>query len=157
MRYLLILLVLGAVSLASCDQMEERETVEKEMQEKMNSQTQENHDGHHHNAPGHTHDGESVGDAEADRLMKEADVSYAAFKQSKSDNDKKDAIKKSMDAGMYLTYDAQLPPKDKYKPALKYFRIVLSLDPANEEAKVNKDKIEEIYEQMGKPIPETEI
>ena len=63
----------------------------------------------------------------------------------------------NMEAAMYLMYDAQLPPKDKYKPALKHFRIVLKLDPGNEEAKVNKDKIEEIYEQMGKPVPETEI
>lgn len=156
---MLILLVLGfyTITLTSCDQMEDRETVEKELQDKMNSQTQENHDGHDHNAPGHTHDGETVGDSEADRLMKEADVSYTSYKETKSDNAKSDVIKKSMDAGMYLMYDAQLPPKDKYKPALKYFRIVLSLDPGHEEAKVNKDKIEEIYEQMGKPIPETEI
>ena len=103
------------------------------------------------------HSFDSEGDQDAGRLMKEADFEYAKYKETPTDNSKSSAEKKCMETAMYLMYDAQIPPKDKYKSALKYFRIVLKLDPGNEEAKVNKDKIEEIYEQMGKPVPETEI
>lgn len=103
------------------------------------------------------HQFQSEGDADADRLMKEADNDYDMYKETPNDDTKKAAEKKCFDAAMYLMYDAQLPPKDKYKSALKYFRVVLKLDPGNEEAKLNKDKIEEIYRQMGKPIPETDI
>ena len=56
-------------------------------------------------------------------------------------------------AANYLMFDADLPPKDKYKPALQRYRRVLELDPGNQEAMANKQQIEEIYQSMGKPIP----
>lgn len=148
MRYIIALMLVFTVStmLTSCDQMKEKqgdqltpETSSDKLEEK------------------NPHEMNSEGDAQADRLMKEADTDYNAYKETPNDNTKAAAVKKSMEAAMYLMYDAQLPPRDKYKPALKYFRIVLKLDPDNAEAKVNKEKIEEIYESMGKPIPETEI
>ena len=133
--------------LVSCDTMEEKKET--------SDQTPGNSPGNMDNP--HNFSGEETGDADAERLMKEAMTSYDSYKENTSDETKEIAIKKNMEAAMYLMYDAQLPPRDKYKPALKHFRIVLKLDPDNSEAKVNMDKIVEIYEQMGKPVPETEI
>jgi hypothetical protein len=50
-------------------------------------------------------------------------------------------------------FEANLPSKKKYRPALARYRRVLELDPSNKEAKENKEQIEEIYESMGMPIP----
>lgn len=152
MRYIIALMLVftASVMLTSCDKMQEtnNENQDSNVTPETSSDKLEEKNPHEMN---------SEGDAQADRLMKEADVEYTAYKETPNDDTKSAAVKKSMDAAMYLMYDAQLPPRDKYKPALKYFRIVLKLDPANEEAKINKEKIEEIYESMGKPIPETEI
>jgi hypothetical protein len=144
------MIVFTASMFTSCDQMQEKKNEKQEMPETTsgNNKLEENKN---------PHEMQSEGDADADRLMKEADKEYNTYKETPNDDTKKAAVKKSFEAAMYLMYDAQLPPRDKYKPALKYFRIVLKLEPENEEAKVNKEKIEEIYEQMGKPIPETEI
>ena len=142
-----VVTILVALILVSCDTMEEK----KETSE----QTPGNSPGNMDNP--HNFSGNETGDADAERLMKEAMSSYESYKGNTSEETKEVAIKKNMEAAMYLMYDAQLPPKDKYKPALKHFRIVLKLDPNHEEAKVNMDKIVEIYEQMGKPVPETEI
>lgn len=93
-------------------------------------------------------------DNQAENLKKQAEDSYSAYKNEQSDFNKQDAVNKNLAAGMYYTYDADLPPKDKYKPALKFFRVVLELEPNNNDAKVNKEKIEEIYTMMGKPVPQ---
>ena len=50
-------------------------------------------------------------------------------------------------------FQADLPPKKKYRPALRRYRRVLELDPSNKEAAANKKQIEDIYESMGMPIP----
>jgi hypothetical protein len=152
MRYIIALMLVFTASMlfVSCDQMQEKQN--EKQGDQMTPETSS--DKLEEKSP---HEMNSEGDAQADRLMKEADTEYTAYKETPNDDTKSATVKKSMDAAMYLMYDAQLPPRDKYKPALKYFRIVLKLDPGNEEAKVNKEKIEEIYESMGKPIPETEI
>lgn len=93
-------------------------------------------------------------DNQAETLKKQAEDSYSAYKNEQSDFNKQDAVNKNLAAGMYYTYDADLPPKDKYKPALRFFRVVLELEPNNNDAKVNKEKIEEIYTMMGKPVPQ---
>ena len=142
-----VIALLLSFVLVSCDTMEEKKET--------SGQTPGNTPGNMDNP--HNFSGDETGDADAERLMKEAIANYDSYKENNSEETKEIAIKKNMEAAMYLMYDAQLPPKDKYKPALKHFRIVLKLDPGNEEAKVNKEKIEEIYEQMGKPVPETEI
>jgi len=46
-----------------------------------------------------------------------------------------------------------LPPRLKYTQALRLYREVLSVDPAHKKAKSQKELIESIYKQMGKPIP----
>lgn len=93
------------------------------------------------------------GDSKAVKLMKEADDADAKYMETKSESDKKEAIEKQLTAANYLMFEANLPSKKKYRPALKRYRRVLELDPSNKEAKENKEQIEEIYESMGMPIP----
>lgn len=93
-------------------------------------------------------------DEKANKLMKEADDADTKYQKTKSEADKKDAIEKQMTAANYLMLEAPLSPKKKYRPALKRYNRVLELDPGNEEAAQNKKMIEDIYQQMGMPIPE---
>lgn len=86
-------------------------------------------------------------------LTKEADVADAKYQKTKSEADKKEAIERQMEAANFLMFQADLPPKKKYRPALKRYRRVLELDPDNNEAYANKKQIEDIYESMGRPIP----
>ncbi len=95
----------------------------------------------------------SKGDPKADQLIKDADDADSKYEKTKSDADKKNCILKQMTAANYLMYEANLSPKKKYKPALKRYNRVLELDPNNTEAKDNKKQIEDIYQSMGKPIP----
>jgi hypothetical protein len=87
-------------------------------------------------------------------LTKDADDADAKFEKTKSDADKKAAVEKQMLAANFLMFEAELPPKQKYKPALKRYRRVLQLDPNNKEAAANKKQIEDIYQSMGMPIPD---
>ena len=93
------------------------------------------------------------GDKLAETLTKEADNADAKYQKTKSDDDKKAAVEKQMEAANYLMFQADLPPKKKYRPALRRYRRVLELDPSNKEAAANKKQIEDIYESMGMPIP----
>jgi tetratricopeptide (TPR) repeat protein len=97
----------------------------------------------------------SNGDDEklVEELTKEADEADTKYQKTKSEADKKEAIERQMEAANYLMFQADLPPKEKYRPALKRYRRVLELDPNNKEAYANKKQIEDIYESMGRPIP----
>lgn len=88
------------------------------------------------------------------KVKKDADDANAKYEKDKSDANKKAVIEKNLTAGNYMMFEANVPPKEKYRPALKYYRNVLAVDPKNQEAMANKDKIEEIYNQMGLPIPQ---
>jgi tetratricopeptide (TPR) repeat protein len=55
--------------------------------------------------------------------------------------------------GTKVMTDGKLTPMEKYPKALDLYRQALELDPANKEAKENKDLIESIYKSMGKAIP----
>jgi|SRR6266498_3823861 len=90
----------------------------------------------------------------ADKLLKEADDADAKYQKTKSDADKKVCIEKQMDAANFMMLEANLSPKKKYRTALKRYRRVLELDPKNDEAAQNKKMIEDIYQQMGMPIPD---
>lgn len=98
--------------------------------------------------------GEGWNDEKVVSLTKEADEADAKFKKTGAAGDKSACIEKQMAAANYLMFEADLPPKDKYKPALQRYRRVLELDPKNDEAITNKKQIEDIYISMGKPIPE---
>lgn len=47
-----------------------------------------------------------------------------------------------------------LTPREKYAGALRLYREALKVDPTNKEALNNKELIEGIYKQMGRPVPE---
>jgi len=94
------------------------------------------------------------GDKLAETLTKEADDADSKYEKSKSDTDKKVCVEKQMEAANYLMFQADLPPKKKYRPALKRYRRVLQLDPNNQEAAANKKQIEDIYQSMGMPVPD---
>lgn len=51
-------------------------------------------------------------------------------------------------------YNESLPPRQKYRPALKQYRQTLVYDPQNKDAKSKVQVIESIYKQMGMPIPQ---
>ncbi len=97
---------------------------------------------------------ESAVDEKADKLVKEAKDFEEEYKKNSTEENKRILIEKNMAAGNYLMYQAELNPKKKYGPALKLFKRVLELDPKNQEAMNNKMQIEDIYNSMGRPIPQ---
>lgn len=90
----------------------------------------------------------------AETLAAEADDADTKYEKTKSDADKKVCVEKQMEAANYFMFQADLPPKKKYRPALKRYRRVLQLDPGNKEAAANKKQIEDIYQSMGLPVPD---
>lgn len=93
-------------------------------------------------------------DEKAETLVKNADDAVTKFASDKSESNKKNVVSTCLAAGNYLMFEAGLPPREKYRPALKYYREVLKADPKNEEALKNKKQIEDIYESMGMPVPQ---
>ena len=47
-----------------------------------------------------------------------------------------------------------LPPRQKYRPALLEYRKVLNYDKANKDATTKIKLIEDIYKSMGMPVPQ---
>ncbi|MEO6694078.1 MAG: tetratricopeptide repeat protein [Ignavibacteria bacterium] len=93
-------------------------------------------------------------DEKASEFVKVANDAIEKYSQEKSDINKKEVVATCVSAGNYLMFEANLPAREKYRPALKYYRKALELDPTNIEAMKNKKQIEDIYEQMGMPIPQ---
>lgn len=62
-------------------------------------------------------------------------------------------VKSSYELGSYLMKESTLGPRVKYRGALKYFAKTLALDPKHKEAAADKKTIEDIYKQMGMPVP----
>jgi len=151
----LILLSVSALLIAGCSKMEEKKNVS---DNKTMPPVQQNMPNPHGNMPPDqmnqgnmdaAHD--SAVDPKADELSKGA---YDFENNYKKDNGvKKELIAKHLAAGNYLMFEANLSPKKKYRPALKHYKRVLELDSENAEAQRNKKQIEEIYESMGRPIP----
>ena len=56
--------------------------------------------------------------------------------------------------GDSFMYNQALPPRQKYRPALKQYRDVLTFDPNNKDAQDKIKLIEGIYKQMGMPVPQ---
>lgn len=56
--------------------------------------------------------------------------------------------------GDSFMYNENLPPRQKYAPALRQYRAVLAVDPANKDAQGKITLIENIYKQMGRPVPQ---
>ncbi|HMW00391.1 MAG TPA: hypothetical protein PKE58_09605 [Acidobacteriota bacterium] len=68
---------------------------------------------------------------------------------------KAELVKAKLDYGNELMFKSPLPPRVKYRAALKMYREVLALDPSNKEAEDNKGQIEAIYKSMNRPVPTT--
>lgn len=49
--------------------------------------------------------------------------------------------------------NGELPPRVKYRQALRVYREVLKVDPKNKEAGNNSKMIIDIYKSMGRPVP----
>lgn len=56
--------------------------------------------------------------------------------------------------GHTMMMSPKLMPRVKYRGALKYFRRTLALNPNHKKAQEEKNTIEAIYRQMGRPIPQ---
>ena len=96
--------------------------------------------------------GPGAGAPDTSALDKKIEQAEAKAKAPKAgDADKKMAAAAYVERGNVF-YNAGLPML--YKFALRDFRIALRYDPSNDEARSKKDQIEQIYQQMGRPIPE---
>ncbi len=93
-------------------------------------------------------------DEKATEFSNAADEAIAEYAANKSEDAKQEVVTKSLAAANYLMFEASLPAREKYRPALRYYRKVLEIDPKNDEAIKNKKQIEDIYIQMGMPIPQ---
>lgn len=67
---------------------------------------------------------------------------------------KKETAAAAYEAGHYIEYDKPgLMPREKYRPSLKLYRRALELDPKHAKAAFEAKQIEDIYKQMGMPVP----
>jgi hypothetical protein len=92
-------------------------------------------------------------DKKAKDLHDKIDALEAKFKDNADDKTKAELVKAYVDFANYMTYDSPVSPRLKYRPALKAYNQALKLDAKNEDALKNKKQIEDIYTQMGMPIP----
>lgn len=86
------------------------------------------------------------------------ETSYTATKKAylakKTDRKlKANFVKATVELGTTVMMSPLLSPKEKYPRALRLYREALQLDPQNKEALNNKKLIENIYQQMGRPVP----
>ena len=85
-----------------------------------------------------------------------------AYEKAKADYTKKPTdeklkaayVKATVDYATGTMYANSLDPKQKYPGALRLYREALKVDPSNQDASHNKDMIEGIYKQLGRPIPQ---
>lgn len=95
---------------------------------------------------------EATGDSPAEKKFTELEAKLA---KSPSDAKlKKEVATAAYEAGHYIEYDKPgLMPREKYRPSLKLYRRALELDPKHEKAAFEAKQIEDIYKQMGMPVP----
>lgn len=78
----------------------------------------------------------------------------AAYKKTPKDASKKAAYAEALaQLGRSTMLDQAIPPAKRYPDALKLYRQALALDPKNKVALEDKKQIEDVYKQMGRPIP----
>jgi hypothetical protein len=99
--------------------------------------------------------GADTGEAPHPELAKKVSELEAAYTKNPSNAaTKKQLVTATYEYGHTVMTDPNLPPCVKYRTALKQFRRVLELDPSHKQAATEKDMIESIYRQMGRPIPQ---
>lgn len=98
-------------------------------------------------------------EAQAKVDAKKFDEAISLLQPAYKANPKDAALAKAL-AGAHLKYgdsymyNEQLPPRQKYRPALAQYREVLKYDPENKDAKTKIQTIENVYKSMGMPIPQ---
>lgn len=97
-------------------------------------------------------------EAKAKAELAKIEKAYKAAKTAFEKKPKDAAVKKTYVAstvkfGTATMLSPALGPRQKYAGALKLYREALKVDPKNKEALNNKKMIEDIYTQMGRPIP----
>lgn len=90
--------------------------------------------------------------------LKTLEASYSSAKAVYAKKPKDAAAKKKYVAatvafGTATMMSDKLAPRVKYVGALRLYREALKIDPKNKEALENKNMIERIYKDMGRPIP----
>jgi tetratricopeptide (TPR) repeat protein len=133
-----------------CSKMQEKKTSEESKTPSQNTESSSGQD----NTSQMQNKTSGQEDDKASELTKAADDAIAKYSAEKSEANKKEVVTKCLSAANYLEFEANLPAREKYRPALKYYRKVLELDPKNAEAEKNKTEIENIYKQMGMPVPQ---
>ena len=101
------------------------------------------------------------GKSETEALVKLAKLEkqYKAAKAAYTKNPKKASLKKQyVDSTVVFGHESMtspaLPPRVKYRQALRLYREALKLDPTNPIAKPEFDLMVNIYKQMGRPVPQ---
>jgi len=87
-------------------------------------------------------------------LQKKAQALEAQYKKKPNAKLKLQVAEAEYQEGHALMMDNALGPRLKYRQALTAFRQALKLNPNHKQAKADKDMIEGIYKQMGRPIPQ---
>jgi hypothetical protein len=86
-----------------------------------------------------------------------AKLSALEAKLKKSPNDQKlklETAQANYEVGHTIEYNPDLPPRTKYRDALAKYNRALALNPKLAAAAKEKKQIEDIYRQMGRPIPQ---
>ncbi len=67
---------------------------------------------------------------------------------------KTETAEANFQVGHAMMINPELPPRVKYRGALKFFRRSLELNPKHAGAAADKKQIEDVYKSMGMPIPQ---
>ena len=98
-------------------------------------------------------------DAQAKVDAKKFDEAISLLEPAYKASPKDTALAKAL-ANAHLKYgdsymfNDQLPPRQKYRPALAQYRDVLKYDKDNKDAQTKIQTIENVYKSMGMPIPQ---
>lgn len=138
---ILFVFVLVLVVMSGCSKMEEKKTTANEQQ--MGQMP-----------PDHGNMQQSNNDAM--KMSQEAMDFEKVYEKDKSAKNKSELIKKHLAAGLALSpkQDMGHMNKESIRLALKHLRRVIALDPANKDANDEMKSIEEMYNQIGMPVPE---
>lgn len=86
----------------------------------------------------------------------EAKLKALEAKLAKSPKDAKlktETAEANYQVGHKMMLDQSLPPRMRYPGALKLFKRALELNPKHAKAAEEKKTIEDVYKQMGRPVP----
>ncbi|MDH4388791.1 MAG: hypothetical protein QE269_08700 [Fimbriimonas sp.] len=90
------------------------------------------------------------------KLKKTYETAKAASVKKPKDTKLKKAYEDAaLGYGLGCMY-SELPPREKYVSALRYLRETVKINPKNKVANEQIKMIEDIYKQMGRPVPKTD-